>query len=35
MTGLQMDILSETAGTCIVITRKIMSVLHQSYLNVS
>ena len=35
MTGLQMDILSETAGTCFVDTRKVMSVLHQLYLNVS
>jgi len=35
MTGLQMDILSETAGTCFVVTRKVMSVLHQLYLNVS
>jgi hypothetical protein len=35
MTGLQMDVLSETAGTCFSVTRKVMSVLHQLYLNVS
>jgi len=35
MTGLQMDILSERAGTCFNVTRKVMSVLHHLYLNVS
>jgi len=34
MTGLQMDILSETADTCFSVTRKVLSVLHQLYLNV-
>ena len=35
MSGLQMDVLSETAGTCFSVTRKVMSLLHQLYLNVS